>query len=84
MDGDDSPQRARCSWRSGSTRLGLLCINVDESSMDELMRTASALAGPPPQPRPSALFEQDWREQVASLMPAWLPRARRRHAVQAG
>lgn len=52
-------------------RRGLLCVNIDKSPVDELVRAVSALAGPVVQARPAALFERDWREQIALLVDGW-------------
>lgn len=59
-------------------RRGLLCINVDQSPVDDLLRAATVLAGPAPHPRPPALFERDWREQIALLVDAWCRERHRR------
>jgi len=59
---------------------GLLCVNLDRSVLDAaaaaLMGFAAAV-----EPRPAALFERDWREEVNMLVDEWcraaqLPRAR--------
>jgi len=49
---------------------GLLCVNLDRSPLDEaidaLTRFAAAV-----EPRPDALFERDWREQIALTVDSW-------------
>ncbi len=52
-------------------RRGLLCVNLDRSPVDGLLRAVAALAGPQVQPRPPALFERDWREQIALTVDQW-------------
>lgn len=57
---------------------GLLCVNIDKSPVDELLRVVSGLVGPSVQPRPAALFERDWREQITLLVDAWCRERHRR------
>lgn len=52
-------------------RRGLLCLNLDQAPVDELRRAVEALGGPHMQSRPAALFERDWREQIALLVDDW-------------
>lgn len=71
-------------WTSVSVPLaagrGLLCLNFDRSALDAaaaaLTRFAAAV-----EPRPAALFERDWREEINVLVDEWcrdarVPRAR--------
>ncbi|HXV94094.1 MAG TPA: PAS domain-containing protein [Pseudonocardia sp.] len=50
---------------------GLVCVNLDRSPVDDLVRAVEALTGPPVVPRPDALFERDWREQIALMADQW-------------
>jgi predicted transcriptional regulator YheO len=50
---------------------GLLCINLDRSPLDRIVTALTAIATPPVQPRPPALFERDWREQIALAVDDW-------------
>lgn len=49
---------------------GLLCVNLDRTPLDQaidvLTRFAAAV-----EPRPAALFESDWREQIALEVDRW-------------
>jgi predicted transcriptional regulator YheO len=71
-------------WTSVSVPLGggrgLLCVNFDRSALDDaadlLTRFAAAV-----QPRPTALFERDWRQEINVLVDEWcraseIPRSR--------
>lgn len=51
--------------------IGLLCINMDVSRIDEAVRLLSAFAGTP-QPQPASLFAGDWREAMNSALNEWL------------
>lgn len=51
--------------------IGLLCINMDVSRIDEAVRLLSAFAGTP-QPQPPSLFAGDWREAMNSALNEWL------------
>jgi predicted transcriptional regulator YheO len=57
---------------------GLLCINLDRSPLDHIIDALGALASPPVTPRPAALFERDWREQIALSADEWC----REHGVR--
>jgi predicted transcriptional regulator YheO len=48
---------------SGKPR-GLLCVNVDRSPLDQISALATSLIAAQV-PRPAALFDRDWREQIA-------------------
>jgi predicted transcriptional regulator YheO len=72
------------TWSSVSVPLGpntLLCLNFDRTALDHaataLTTFAAAVA-----PRPAALFERDWREEINVLVDGWC-RAERaaRHAL---
>ncbi len=43
---------------------GLLCINLDRSPLEAIAALATSLLAPRTQ-RPAALFDRDWREQIA-------------------
>jgi D-arginine utilization repressor len=49
---------------------GLLCINLDrfalDSAIETLQRFAQAIT-----PQPAALFERDWREEIARVVDEW-------------
>jgi predicted transcriptional regulator YheO len=49
---------------------GLLCVNLDRSPLDEAIDVLSRFAAAV-EPRPAALFERDWREQIALAVDAW-------------
>ena len=51
--------------------VGLLCINLDVSRIDDAVRLLAAFAGTP-EPRPPALFSRDWREEINAALHAWL------------
>ncbi|MBD9372657.1 PAS domain-containing protein [Rhizobium sp. ARZ01] len=51
--------------------IGLLCINMDVSRIDEAVRLLSAFAGTP-QPQPASLFAGDWREAMNAALNEWL------------
>lgn len=51
--------------------IGLLCINMDVSRIDEAVRLLSAFAGTP-QPQPASLFASDWREAMNVALHDWL------------
>lgn len=51
--------------------IGLLCINMDVSRIDEAVRLLSAFAGTP-QPQPASLFASDWREAMNTALHDWL------------
>jgi predicted transcriptional regulator YheO len=49
---------------------GLLCVNLDRFPLDEAIDALSRFAAAV-EPRPQALFERDWREQIALTVDAW-------------
>ena len=51
--------------------VGLLCINLDMSRIDDAVRMLAAFAGTP-EPRPQALFSRDWREEINAALHGWL------------
>ncbi|MCF3640893.1 PAS domain-containing protein [Rhizobium sp. TRM95111] len=53
------------------TAVGLLCINMDVSRIDDAVKLLAAFAGTPG-PRPASLFEGDWREAINNALHAWL------------
>lgn len=66
------------------TARGLLCVNWDRSPTDALLTAVAALAGPPVGDRPKALFDRDWREQIALAVDEWCRDngVQRRHLVR--
>lgn len=44
-------------------RRGLLCINMDRSPLDDIAAIAASMLAART-PRPAALFDKDWREQI--------------------
>lgn len=61
-------------WTSVSVPLaggrGLLCLNFDRSALDAAVAALTAFAAAV-EPRPAALFERDWREEVNWLVVEW-------------
>jgi predicted transcriptional regulator YheO len=55
---------------AGGTPRGLLCINLDRTPFDEAARVFGALFAPTVA-QPPELFENDWREQIASGVAAF-------------
>jgi predicted transcriptional regulator YheO len=55
---------------AGGTPRGLLCINLDRTPFDEAARILGALFAPTVA-QPPELFENDWREQIASGVAAF-------------
>lgn len=51
--------------------IGLLCINLDMSMIDQAVKLLSAFAGAE-QPKPQALFSRDWREEINATLHGWL------------
>ena len=51
--------------------VGVLCINLDVSRLDQAARLLAAFAAPL-QDQPPALFDSDWREQMQTAFHAWL------------
>jgi predicted transcriptional regulator YheO len=49
---------------------GLLCLNFDRSVLDDAVQALTRFAAAA-EPRPAALFERDWREQVNLLVDQW-------------
>lgn len=71
-------------WTSVSIPLaagqGLLCFNFDRSVLDSAAAALTLFAAAV-EPRPAALFERDWREEINILVDDWcrtarVPRAR--------
>lgn len=56
---------------AGGPPLGLLCINLDVSRLDEAMCLLGAFIAPREE-RPVPLFRNDWRERIQLTMKAWL------------
>jgi predicted transcriptional regulator YheO len=54
----------------GKTR-GLLCVNLDQSPLDGVLAVLTKLAKPDVSSPPAALFDRDWREQIASIVESW-------------
>jgi predicted transcriptional regulator YheO len=49
---------------------GLLCLNFDRSVLDGAVQALTRFAAAV-EPRPAALFERDWREQINVLVDQW-------------
>jgi predicted transcriptional regulator YheO len=66
-------------WTSVSVPLaggqGLLCLNFDRSVLDAAVAALTTF-GAAVEPRPPALFERDWREEVNALVDDWCRAAR--------
>lgn len=61
----------------------LLCLNFDRSVLDGAAAALSRFAAAV-EPRPAALFERDWREEINLLVDGWCRDERRpRHALTA-
>jgi D-arginine utilization repressor len=45
--------------------VGLLCVNLDRSPLDQIVALATSLIAPRA-PQPAGLSESDWREQIAT------------------
>lgn len=59
----------------------LLCLNFDRSALDHATTALNAIAAAV-QPRPAALFERDWREEINLLVDGWCrARQRSRHSL---
>jgi D-arginine utilization repressor len=56
--------------------IGLLCINMDVSLFDQAIKLLSVFAAPT-EPRPEAMFRQDWREEISFTIRAFLERKRK-------
>ncbi len=57
-------------------RIGLMCVNMDVSQFDQAIRLLSAFAAPS-EPRPEAMFRQDWREHINLVIRAFLENKRK-------
>lgn len=57
-------------------RIGLMCVNMDVSQFDQAIKLLSAFASPS-EPRPEAMFRQDWREHINLVIRAFLDRKRK-------
>jgi D-arginine utilization repressor len=57
-------------------RIGLMCINIDLAELDRLSALLTAFTGAS-EPRPQALFNQDWREQTNLMVRDFLERRRK-------
>ena len=57
-------------------RIGILCINLDVSQFDQAAKLLAAFTGIA-EPRPEAMFRQDWREQINLMIRAFLERRRK-------
>lgn len=53
------------------TPIGLLCVNLDVSRLDEASRILAMLVATQEEP-PPMLFGRDWREQMQTALDAWL------------
>jgi len=61
------------TWTSVSVPVGaetLLCLNFDRSVLDHAVTALTAFAAAV-QPRPAALFDSDWREEINLLVEGW-------------
>src|SRR5688572_17915696 len=57
-------------------RIGLMCVNMDVSQFDQAIKLLSAFAAPS-EPRPEAMFRQDWREHINLVIRAFLEQKRK-------
>ncbi len=57
-------------------RIGLMCVNMDVSQFDQAIKLLSAFAAPS-EPRPEAMFRQDWREHINLVIRAFLETKRK-------
>ena len=57
-------------------RIGLMCINLDVSLFDQAVKLLAAFAAPR-EPRPEAMFRQDWREHINLTIRVFLDRKRK-------
>jgi predicted transcriptional regulator YheO len=55
----------------GAAPVGLLCINLDVSQLDQAAQLLAAFVAPRQEP-PAALFRRDWRETAQAKLHAWL------------
>jgi D-arginine utilization repressor len=62
------------AWTSVSVPLAsakaLLCLNFDRTAIDTAAAALTAFAAAV-EPRPPALFERDWREEISLLVDGW-------------
>lgn len=49
----------------------VLCVNLDRSPMDDVIAALRAMVAPAAEARPQALFDGDWREQIALAVDEW-------------
>ncbi|HNB29003.1 MAG TPA: PAS domain-containing protein [Alphaproteobacteria bacterium] len=61
---------------SRGRRIGILCINLDVSQFDQAAKLLAAFTRIA-EPRPEAMFRQDWREQINLMIRAFLERRRK-------
>lgn len=58
--------------RDADAPIGLLCINIDVSSFDQVRRALDGFLGAPPQSDDvRALFVHDWHERINQLVTEW-------------
>lgn len=56
----------------GDRPIGVLCINVDVSDFNAVLRTLNTLVRvPADQAKPEALFKEDWHERVNEYVQQW-------------
>ena len=53
-------------------RIGMLCINLDVSKFDAVLKLLKGFIAPEPVERPQALFAHDWREEINLSLEAYL------------
>ena len=53
-----------------------MCVNMDVSQFDQAIKLLSAFATPS-EPRPEAMFRQDWREHINLVIRAFLEQRRK-------
>ncbi len=58
------------------TRIGILCINMDVSQFDQALKLIAAFTSVA-EPRPEAMFRQDWREHINLTIRAFLEAKRK-------
>lgn len=51
--------------------LGVLCVNLDRSPMDNVIDVLRAMVTPATDDFPPALLDRDWREQIALTVDHW-------------
>jgi predicted transcriptional regulator YheO len=57
-------------------RIGILCVNLDVSLFDQAAKLLAAFTRVA-EPRPEAMFRQDWREQINLMIRAFLESRRK-------